>query len=392
MLISSDLDLSPFPNELHFILWLLREEDHAAQDALMIEILLEELDWYLFLALAKHHRVIPTIYAKLCRLDRGLIPDDIHRKLKDDYQFNTFKMLHLCGEMERVCRAFEDHEVRALMLKGPILAEALYGDLSLRTSKDLDILVAFEQLEQAEEVLLSLGYESDMKPVLNNMKRKTHHISYSHPDHRVQVEVHWQMRPNSTTEPSFDALWTRRRVSERASGPVNFLGEDDLLFHLVIHGARHGWFRLRWLTDIDRMVRQGVNWSSALPIMNNYRAYELCSQALILVSKLFHTPITGDAIPFMSDKRGRRLAQTAVYIINSIADASVSATSGDVHKRFRRYMLSIMTPRERWNYAIAYLYPSSQDAEVLPLPVKWHALYFPLRPFLWFWRRIHWNQ
>ncbi|WP_432704959.1 nucleotidyltransferase family protein [Bacillus cereus] len=33
------------------------------------------------------------------------------------------------------------------------------------------------------------------------------------------------------------------------------LGEEDLFFFLVVHEARHGWFHLRWLKDIDLLIR-----------------------------------------------------------------------------------------------------------------------------------------
>ena len=49
-------------------------------------------------------------------------------------------MLHLTREMEIICKSFNDNQIKSIVLKGPVLAADLYGDLSLRTSSDLDIL------------------------------------------------------------------------------------------------------------------------------------------------------------------------------------------------------------------------------------------------------------
>ncbi len=195
--------------------------------------------------------------------------------------------------------------------------------------------------------------------------------------------------PGSSNEPSFDELWERRRTGSRSSCPVYFLSQEDLFFHLVTHGARHGWFRLRWLTDIDRMVRQGLNWSQLLPSLMRYDAAHLGSQSLILIAQLLHTPVNNEMKSIMNSSRGRQLAQMTLHIINNIVNLTDMPISEDVDKYYRGYLLSTMSMYQRWIYIIGLLYPSSYDAVTLPLPKVLHFMYFPLRPFLWLWRRLN---
>ena len=54
--------------------------------------------------------------------------------------------------MEQVSKWFIENEISTLF-KGPALAHDLYGDVSLRTSCDLDILIPINQLEKAERIL-----------------------------------------------------------------------------------------------------------------------------------------------------------------------------------------------------------------------------------------------
>ena len=76
--------------------------------------------------------------------------------LQRNYKINTFQMLHLSGEMEQVSKLFTENEIRTLFLKGPVLAHDLYGDISLRTSSDLDLLIPLHDLDKAEELLIKL--------------------------------------------------------------------------------------------------------------------------------------------------------------------------------------------------------------------------------------------
>ena len=72
-------------------------------------------------------------------------------------------MLTLCGEMEQVSKLFTENHIPLLFLKGPVIAADIYGDISLRTSKDLDILISITHVEKAEKLLLSLGYEKESR-------------------------------------------------------------------------------------------------------------------------------------------------------------------------------------------------------------------------------------
>ena len=84
--------------------------------------------------------------------------------------------------MEQVSKLFKEKD-NTLVLKGPVLAADLYGDVSLRTSSDLDILIPIQDLEKAEKLLLMQGYEKDdyIQTVLNDWKWRHHHVTYFHP-------------------------------------------------------------------------------------------------------------------------------------------------------------------------------------------------------------------
>ena len=77
-----------------------------------------------------------------------------------------------------------------------------------------------------------------------------------HPQKKIKLEVHWRLNPGPAKDQALMILWERKRISSLTSSPVYFLGREDLFLFLVSHGARHGWSRLRWLVDINQIVKQ----------------------------------------------------------------------------------------------------------------------------------------
>ena len=381
------LDLSPFPRELKLLLLCIgMDNDLEAEDR--IKDCLTDIDWNLFLLLVRHHRVYPLVYSNFKKMNIEMIPAHIMQALYLDYCKNTFQMLHLTAEMEKICHLFDDHDIRTLLLKGPVLTQALYGDLSMRTCKDLDILMPFEDVEKAEEILIKQGFAPDHEEtrMLNDWKWRVHHLSYYNPQTKVQIEVHWRLNPDKGKEPDFDELWSRRSVSMVTSYPIHVLGDEDTFLFLAAHGARHGWFRLRWLADIDRLMRKPLNWKHMLSLLKKYHSEAVGGQALILASELLHTPLTQESSSLYSKKHPYKLAQGSIIFIQDMI--TLSPVPKHLKIYYRRYLFSLRSLPQKWAFVFSQLYPNNRDLETLPLPKRLYILYFPLRPFLWCWRRM----
>lgn len=386
-----ELDISFFPKELRYMLSILALEDDSINGGAGEEWP-KDMNWKQFLHFTDHHRIYPLIYTKLKNRDEQRIPEHAIQELRARYIKNTYKMLYLSSELDKIVKRFDSRNIRSLMLKGPMLAEALYGELSLRTSKDLDILLSIEDIEKAEDILKSLGFtitSHSFPRILNDWKWKSHHISYIHADSGIQIELHWRLNPETGMEPSFEELWARRAVSTLTSDryPIHYLGAEDMFLYLISHGARHGWFRLRWLTDIDQMLRKGIHCQKLFDLLAAYNCRHLIGQALVLSSRLLKSPVP-EGLELLAHKgRAIRLARSSLTFIKHSVTLCPEPTP-DVAPHYQRYMSSIKTTREKWNYGIKRLYPSSRDAIALPLPRPLHFLYFPLRPFLWLWRQM----
>lgn len=191
-----------------------------------------------------------------------------------------------------------------------------------------------------------------------------------------------------------------KRVSTLTTYPVNFFGKEDLFIYLVDHGARHGWFRLRWLVDIDKIIRKRNDKENINLLLKKYLHYNNIGQAFILANKLLNTPIPEEMKSISTGKRTSKLAQFSIFYIvkkgdleiNQYNDKSLNYSNNLMKLNLQkslvnRYLFSMKSNLQKIFFVLQLLYPSHEDSVILKLPKPLYFLYFPLRPFLWAWRK-----
>jgi hypothetical protein len=93
------------------------------------------------------------------------------------------------GLTRRAAQQLESDGIPALPLKGTALAASAHGEPSARTSGDIDLLVAREQLADAVAALAGLGYEPDPGEA-----RSAVHVGLKPDDPTMpRIEVHWRV-------------------------------------------------------------------------------------------------------------------------------------------------------------------------------------------------------
>lgn len=383
------LHTGDFSQELQLLLAFLEIEEGTEWSYELWE-LMKDVDWQAFIELARHHRVFPTINRKLQEQRPIRVPAFVISMFQKDYYRNTLQMLALSGEMEQLASLFQGADIRVLFLKGPVIAADLYGDVSLRTSCDLDLLVPIELLGKAEQVLIQLGYHKDdyIETVLNDWKWRHHHITFHHPSTKIKVEVHWRLNPAPSKEPIFDELWSRRRKSSLISRPIYYLGREDLFLFLVSHGARHGWSRLRWLLDIKQLMNQSIDWPLLVQLLKRHRLTHVGGQALFLAAKLLAAPLREEMKPLLLSRKAEWLAEDTMFYIQRMVNLHSPPVPKEVERYHRHYLFTLMTKRQKLQHMASFLYPYPEDAKMLPLPEKLHFMYFIFRPFLWSARKL----
>lgn len=379
------LNLSGISKELIFLLNLITDRYNIETQNKSVP---SDLDWELFLELAIHHRLYPNLAVKLRSLSIPTIPENIVNKVKQYYQYNTFLMLQYSSEMSYINSLLSENEVRTLFLKGPILATELYGDISLRTSSDIDLLIQLKDLNKVDKLLEQNGYVKDeyIQSILGDWKWRHHHFTYIHPMKNMKIEVHWRLNPGPGKEPSFKYLWSRKETSLYTGLPIYYLGHVELFYFLVTHGARHGWSRLRWLVDIHQLIQKNASCSLIMKTLKKFHVELIGKQAVLLSREILGTNLSNEWMDII-DNQSTKLAQEAVFYLERMVNLHTEPLPEEIACYHKRHLIALMSFNHKVFFGLSTLYPYPEDATTLPLPKFLHILYFPLRPFLWLWRK-----
>jgi len=123
----------------------------------------ENIDWEYIVKGSIRQKVMPLLYQSLKTTCPQNVPDDILAKLRHYFLINSSRNLFLFGKLLKILNLLRDNGIFAIPFKGPVLAESIYGDLTLRQFTDLDILVHKHNAFKARNLLISNGFRPDIE-------------------------------------------------------------------------------------------------------------------------------------------------------------------------------------------------------------------------------------
>ncbi|NJP38025.1 nucleotidyltransferase domain-containing protein [Alkalicoccus luteus] len=349
-----------------------------------------EVDWQGIYNAAYHHRLIPVLNQQIEQRESFPIPEEWRGIIQKKAARITFYHFQLIREMVKLNDCFNKNKLKALHLKGLLLSQKLFGDLSLRSTSDIDLLVSLSDLEGAEELLKAIGYKEQVyfSRRLNDWKWRHHHSTFIS-EEGLKVELHWRLHPGPGKEPSFQALWEQREMIIIAGNAFFMPGSDHLFQFLIMHGARHGWSRLRWLYDIHMLV---LKYGQAFSYRGGFVPEHVYGSALKLSKDIFNTEVPDEFSGLLTSEKSVSLAdQTHIYLAHQINlhDGKLPDWIQDHHQH---YLKQIMPIRQRVVTWLSHFYPYPEDVNVIPLPRLLTPLYFPGKPLTWFLRKTMKSQ
>ena len=347
------------------------------------ELAASDIDWeYLFL-IARRHAVVPLLYLQLDRHAADLVPHEHLQKLKKHYQENSARNTLLTAELCRLIALLAEADIEAVPYKGPILALFAYDNLALRRFVDLDVIVPKADVLKARKILLDRGYTPTKSLSLNQQElllRTQHNMQFSRDNHRLIVELHWEVAPHLFASPvSAEKFWRNLVTAELNGTRVKSLSAEDLLFSLCVHGSRHLWERLNWICDVAELIsRHPLDWSSLLERADKSNSDRMFLLGLFLAEKLLQAPLP-EKIRQRCD-RDKQLEPLAAKIIEHLFNGvtHVPATSREIFK-YNIAVRKSLTARTR--YLVHMLRPTDSDLGTRSLPPGLNFAYYLMRPF-----------
>ena len=236
---------------------------------------------------------------------RGISEEKALRSLKVSHleilATNDFYKKGLKFVMER----FAAEHIPVIPLKGTILSQRLYGDITSRDrSVDMDLLVKRSDVGRARVLLEKIGYE--FKEVDETEARQWCHI-FDKPGERM-VELHWDITMDSRTPERINGLWEKAEEAEWEGIKHYDMKPAELLLYLSAHIVNSDSFRrLKYVCDIERLLGKygaDIDWTEFHETARRWRLTGSLYASLKLVRDIFgvETPLklligTGLSLP-----------------------------------------------------------------------------------------------
>lgn len=156
------------------------------------------------------------------------------------------RSLRQAGSLVRLLDELEARGVHALPIKGPVWGESLYGDVTMRQWDDLDVLVAFDQIEEARRAFLDLGFVdagAHSGRVVRRAARAEGQIPLVHEtDKKLRIDLHWEVSVGPGGEGLTGVQLLGRACSASLLGRrIVAPSPSDALLIMCLQGTRDRW-------------------------------------------------------------------------------------------------------------------------------------------------------
>jgi hypothetical protein len=337
-------------------------------------------DWEEVLRLADLHGTSSVVYQNLVSWNE-LVPSAVLESLRQRYERNVQKSLFLARELMRILDRTDALGVEVIPYKGIALSEIYYGDIALRQSGDIDLLVRRRDVARIKSAVGELGYTARFtipKDAEKDYIASGYEWTFDSPGGKNLLELQWALQPRFyAVDFDMDELFERAANATLAGRRVKAFSAEDLLLILAVHAAKHVWGRLLWLCDIAQILKLGnLNWNSV-----QARAREVGIERILRITLLLAKQLSGMEIPAAIE--GAILVdRTAVAFADEVAMNMARGVSYDVEKV--SYFRLMMRLRERRTDRLRFvtrltLTPGPGEWEVMRLPKGLLPLYRVVR-------------
>jgi hypothetical protein len=344
------------------------------------------VDWGLLASLARRQGLTLLVHRYLARDFADLCPVPVLEAMASSVRATVAVNLALAGELGRLLPGFESAGCRPVVLKGPALAVAVYGDLASRAFSDVDVVVEPSSKVRAWELLESRGYHpfpSIPPRWQETWRRSTHEQLFERKDLPLMVDLHWGL-----TARGYSYSMCLEEVRPRlvrvpvGAGEVWTLGPEDNLLFLCCHGMKHNWAALSWLVDVAELVRgqARLDWDAVVRWSREFGRRRPVQLGLHLAHRLLEAPIPAEVLA-----EGDRDPEVAA-LVGAVSTAFLDSSSAPGQGLWGSLVRSVwFRGTESWSDRVRFLHewvlmPRPPDWEWVSLPAWAGPAYYVVRP------------
>jgi hypothetical protein len=311
----------------------------------------------------------PALIQRLNKLQR----EAVLRSLRQ-----TASLLGLLKELEAA-------GVRAMPIKGPAWAQSLYGDIAMRVCADLDVLVPYDQVLAAREVVLANGYSDAAGYNLDIVrwhKEGWGHIEMVPTGSNPFLELHWEVFVSIGCrslkgEELLKNASTTRLLGREILAPSS---EDAALIDCV-HGAKHEWDTIERLLGLAvRVVTTPVEeWAGIFTAARRAGCRRRLVIGVVHACSVFGMPAPVEIRQALVHDHCSQLYLQGLK--PALLDKSYHRTNREALLRLlARFATEDSVALSLRHASLRFFTPGPEDWATIPLPAHLGWLYWLLRP------------
>jgi Uncharacterised nucleotidyltransferase len=338
-------------------------------------------DWGTLLSVAQEHRLLPLAFSRLTEVATR-IPAFAEEQLKDAYHRNVFHCMSNAAELIAILQAFESEQISAMPFKGIVLGSTIYPDPAARYCGDLDLLINLKDLLRATTILLGRGYDlktsvhPDGSPALTN----SYEYHFERSSDGMVVELRWRLeltQPRYRRDIGMQWIWPKRKTIKLAGVDVPNMDPETTLLVLCMHGSKHVWSRLLWVSDVAHLLARfpNLDWKRVIRDGRRLGLWRALALGVLLAHRVCHAKAPQEILrKFQADRVAAGLADSL--------RGSFFANPGDFPESRVPYNVKLLGFQDRLMLLLSldFFRPNDRDLNFIRLPRPLHAFYLFVRP------------
>lgn len=236
---------------------------------------------------------------------------------RNTYAANIINNETLKQKQEEIAELLSSNAVPYMSLKGVDQIQELYGDLGMRPTSDIDILVNKADRQRCETLLAQLGFSVDATELSTHDRLKSQITLTSK---KILVDLHWDLveseRYKNTIRADINDLW------EHTSADSGLSPEMKLLFLTFHISVPHFFSRAYWLIDIALLLNKygkSMDWDLVASVSKKWRIGQALLLSLGLCERLFGISVS------QSKRKLPKMKPGTAYVLRYLSKAILTA-------------------------------------------------------------------
>jgi hypothetical protein len=273
------------------------------------KLIQSNINWKYLIEIAHLHRLLPLLFLNLNKTCSQLVPTDVLNYLRQSYYSNTQRNLFKTSKLVKILKIFEENEIPVIPFKGPVLAAAIYGDISCRAFGDLDLLVRRQDFIKTKEILVTQGFD----PYADSNEQEAAYLkSLTNREQEAYLRSHWELHLNNSKEritldvhqgilsKQFSFTYNTEKWIWEDTKHISFVDRqilsfsaENLIIILCSQGGKDCWRWLNRICDLAEVIRAhpDVTWDKIWERTTKLRMRRMLLLGLSLAHELLNVEL-----------------------------------------------------------------------------------------------------